>query len=367
MGRTKSRRPPSGAGGRTRAALIAVACGAAALSYAGRSAAQDVEVATFGPETAVARMHVRGATDVEVFGPVLEAFVATLPELHVTFEAWNTNDLYEAAAADCRAGATDVDLLVSSAADQLVKLVNDGCAQPHRSVATAALPPEANWRDEVFGVTREPAVVIYNRDLVPPDEAPRSRFDLIDLLRPEDSRYGGRVATYDIEASGVGYLFAFADSRQATTFGSLIEAFARSGAVATCCSAEIIEGVAEGRYLIAYNVLGSYALDRAEEDPRLAVVAPEDYTLVLSRAAMIPKGAGNPTAAGLLIDFMLSDAGRTALAAQYLLVDEETGVLPDEQGSLYRPIPLSPTLLLGLDQQKRASFLARWRAAFSRR
>jgi iron(III) transport system substrate-binding protein len=82
---------------------------------------------------------------------------------------------------------------------------------------------------------------------------------------------------------------------------------------------------------------------------------------------MIPKGAGNPTAAGLLIDFMLSDAGRAALAAQYLLVDEETGVLPDEQGSLYRPIPLSPTLLLGLDQQKRASFLARWRAAFSRR
>ena len=155
------------------------------------------------------------------------------------------------------------------------------------------------------------------------------------------------------------------NSQQATTFGSLIEAFARSGAVATCCSAEIIEGVAEGRYLIAYNVLGSYALDHAEEDPRLAVVAPEDYTLVLSRAAMIPKGAPNPTAAGLLIDFMLSEAGRAALAEQYLLVRQEAGVLPDDQGSVYRPIPLSPTLLLGLDRQKRAAFLARWRATFA--
>ena len=70
-------------------------------------------------------------------------------------------------------------------------------------------------------MTREPAVIVYNRDLVSPDEAPRSRFDLIDLLRPAGSRYAGRVATYDIEASGIGYLFAFADSQQATTFGSL--------------------------------------------------------------------------------------------------------------------------------------------------
>lgn len=360
----EGRHPVRGAAGSMGAVLVAVACAATAVLPAGRLRAQEIEVATFGLATAPIRMHVRGATDVEVFGPVLEAFVATFPEFRITFEAWNTNDLYRAAAADCRAEATAVDLLVSSAVDQLVRLVNDGCARPHRSLATTALAPEANWRDEVFGVTREPVVIVYNRDLVPASEAPHSRFDLIDLLRPADSRYAGRVATYDIEASGVGYLFAFTDSQQATTFGSLIEAFARSGAVATCCSAAIIEGVAEGRFLIAYNVLGSYALDRAEEDPRLAVVAPEDYTLVLSRAAMIPKEAPNPTAAGLLIDFMLSDRGRAVMAAQHLLVDGESGVLPDDKGSLYRPIPLSPVLLLGLDQQKRAGFLARWRATF---
>ena len=157
--------------------------------------------------------------------------------------------------------------MVSSAVDLQVKLVNDGCAQPHRSVATAALPAVANWRDELFGVTREPAVIVYNRDLVPPDEAPRSRFDLIDLLRPADSRYAGRVATYDIEESGLGYLFAFADSQQATTFGSLIEAFARSGAIATCCSAEIIDGVAEGRYLDRLQRPRLLRADRAAERP----------------------------------------------------------------------------------------------------
>ncbi len=323
-------------------------------------AAEPEAIATFGPSYAQDELRIRAATDVASFAPVLEAFVETAPGLRVVLEVWNTNEIYADAAASCREGRPSGDLLMSSAVDQLVRLVNDGCAQPHWSLATAALPPEANWRDELFGVTREPAVIVYNRDLVPPDEAPRSRFDLVDLLRRAGDRYEGRVATYDIENSGVGYLFAFLDSQQATTFGSLIEAFARTGAVATCCSAEIIAGVAEGRYLIAYNVLGSYARYAAEDDPRLAIVAPEDYTLVLARGAMIPKGAANPTAAGLLVDFMLSDAGRAALAGQHLLGEEA-----DTGGARYRPIALSATLLLGLDQQKRAGFLDRWRATFA--
>jgi len=82
---------------------------------------------------------------------------------------------------------------------------------------------------------------------------------------------------------------------------------------------------------------------------------------------MIPKGAAHPAAAGLLIDFMLSDAGRAALAEQYLIVDGAAGGLPKNDASLYRPIPLTPALLLGLDSQKRTSFLVRWRDVFARR
>lgn len=260
-------------------------------------------------------------------------------------------------------------MVVSSSIDQQVKLANDGCAAPHRSAETAALPAVSNWRDEVFGTTLEPAVIVYNKALVGPDEAPRSRFDLIDLLRPEDSRFRGRFATYDIEASGLGYMFAFADAQQATTFGSLIEAFGRSGAVATCCSATIIDGVASGEFLIAYNVLGSYALARAKENADIVVVAPNDYTLVLSRAALIPKRAAEPEIAGAFLDYLLSDAGRSALRAANLIVETGIGAqpalqLPENPDISLRPIPLSPALLVGLDRHKRREFIARWRATF---
>lgn len=346
----------------------AVAIMLVALALAAQAQDDPEAVRSFGPEDAPRELVVRGTTDIGLFAPVLEAFTAANADLRVNYEQWSSNGLYAAANDECGIGGA-VDMLISSAVDLQVKLVNDGCASPHRSDATNRLPPEANWRDEVFGITREPAVLVYNRDLVPASEAPRSRFDLIDLLRPAGSRYAGRVATYDIEQSGLGYLFAFVDSQQATTFGSLIEAFGRSGAIATCCSAEIIDGVVSGRYLIAYNVLGSYALARAEAAPELAVVAPEDYTLILSRAAMIPAGAPNPGDSGRLLDFLLADAGQRAMADARLIVglddpDETLLTLP-ESSAVLRQIPLSPVLLVGLDQQKRARFLQLWRSTFT--
>ncbi|WDR06948.1 ABC transporter substrate-binding protein [Devosia rhodophyticola] len=322
--------------------------------------------AVFGPPTATDTLVVRSTTDINVFAPVMQDFLATRPNMAIAYEQWGSNDLAALSARHCASGADSADLIISSAADLQVQLVNDGCAIAYKSPATEALPTSRNWRNEIFGITEEPAVLIYNTELVAPDEVPLSRFDLIDLLRPADSRFVGRVATYDIEASGLGYLFAFMDSLQANTFGRLLEAFGRSGAVATCCSAELIDAVADGRYLIAYNVLGSYALARADKDARIGVRAPSDYTLVLSRTALIPKHSNNVGAAGAFIDFLLSGAGQTALGQARLVVkiggaDGSDFDLPGGGPSSLRPIALSPILLAGLDQHKRKIFLSQWR------
>lgn len=331
----------------------------------GAASAQEA-AADFGPADATRPLLIRSTTDIDVFGPVLEAFLAERPGLSIHYEQWGSNDLAALTATECETGAATADLVISSAVDLQVDLVNRGCAQSHSSPLVAALHPSRNWRDEVIGITEEPAVLIYNRDLVSDIEAPASRFDLIDLLRPENSRFAGRVATYDIEASGLGYLFAFSDSLQANTFGRLLEAFGRSHAVATCCSAEIIDAVAEGKYLIAYNVLGSYALARAALDPRIGVRAPTDYTLVLSRAALIPKKAGEPQLAGNLVDFLLSPDGRRALTTAHLIVaaggaDDFDGALFGGGSSSLRLIPLSPVLLASMDKQKRQLFLNLWK------
>ncbi|MGF1593861.1 MAG: ABC transporter substrate-binding protein [Kiloniellaceae bacterium] len=343
-------------------------------AFATASAQGDVrapdEIVTLGPlwSESDQRLLIQGSTDVEPFTPVLQAFSARFPNLAIRYEEILTNELYERAMRACRDGAAVADLVISSAIDLQVKLVNDSCAQPHVSDHTEPLPDWANWRDEMFGITFEPAVIVYNRDRVPPEQVPRSRFDLIDMVRPAENPYSGRIATYDIEQSGLGYLFAFVDSQHATTFGRLIEAFARNRMVATCCSAEIIDGVAEGRYLLAYNMLGSYALARAEIDPRIGVVAPADYTLILARAALVPRWAENPEPAKRFIDFLLSEEGRRQLAEASLIVsfgssDDGGSSLLSGGPSTLHPIPFSPALLVGLDLQKREIFLDLWRSS----
>ncbi|WP_010142418.1 ABC transporter substrate-binding protein [Oceanicola sp. S124] len=307
----------------------------------------------------------RTTTDIDVMAPAIAQFLDSRPGLAIRYEQWGSNNLYDLTLAECASGQPGAGLVISSAVHHLVKLVNDGCAAPWVSAATAAVPDALTWRNEIWGITREPAVIVYNRALVPASEVPRSRFDLLDLLRPERTPYAGRVATYDIEASGLGFLFAFMDSQEATTFGALMEAFARTEAVATCCSAEIIEGVQRGHYLIAYNVLGSYAQTRAAEDPMLGIVAPSDYTLVLSRAAILP-GRQADADAGALLDYLLGPEGQLVMARNRLVGLDPLDADPDdaEEAGRQVPIGLGLPLLLAMDRAKVAQFTARWRDAF---
>ena len=304
---------------------------------------------------------IRSTTDIAIIRPVLEAFVQARPDLAVTYEQWGSNALFERSRADCATGQGAADAILSSAVQQMVWLVNAACARPHRSAATLALPDSRRWRDELWGVTSEPAVIVYNKAALAGIEVPRSRFALLDAMRARPDLFRGRIATYDIAASGLGYLFAFSDSLEATTFGALLESFDRLDAVATCCSAEIIAGVADGRYVAAYNVLGSYAASASR--PEVGIILPEDYTLLLSRAYMIPTGARHPEAAAALLDFLLSDAAQQRLIRAGLVnsVDAaETGLTP----SARRVIALSPRLLVALDPTQRRRLLEAWAATF---
>ncbi|WP_417806895.1 ABC transporter substrate-binding protein [Thioclava sp.] len=345
----------------TRLALLMLAAILAALPAMAQQDGPEAR-ARFGPADGP-KMVLRSTTDIAVLGPTLEDFTARNPGIAVAYEQWGSNALYDISLRDCEAGQSRADAVLSSAVHQMVDLVNRGCAGSYRSTASAALPSARRWRDQLWGVTQEPAVMIYNTDLVPPEDVPHTRFALLDLMRRAEGRYQGKIATYEIEASGLGYLFAFEDSLEASTFGALMEGFSRAGAVATCCSAEIIKGVSQGEYAMAYNVLGSYV--NARRDPNVGVIWPQDYTLMLSRGYMIPKSAEHSEPAQRLLDFLLSARGQEDLRTAGLLVSGE----PEDSAtpaSALHTIAISPVLLVALDRQKRAQFIARWRAAFGR-
>lgn len=334
--------------------LLATLCCLAAPA----AAQEDVLRLGTGPQP----FTIRSTTDIAIIRPALSAFASLHPELSITYEQWGSNPLHDNSAAACDGDTAPADAVFSSALHLMVSLVNRACARPYVSAWTQALPASRRWRDEIWGITQEPAVIIYNTDRIRGEDVPLSRFALLDLMRQRPAMLRARIATYDITASGLGYLFAYADSLEATTFGSLLEGLARSDAVATCCSAEIINGVSRGDYLIAYNVLGSYVGNA--QVANVGVVLPEDYTLFLSRAYLVPRNAANPQAAERFLDFLLSDRGQAILASVGLI----HSVDPAEQGliqSARRSIPLAPPLLVALDDSTERQFFARWNDAFS--
>jgi two-component system sensor histidine kinase TctE len=300
--------------------------------------------------------------------PVIHGFQAENPEIEVRYRLYETTPLYQEAVAAAEASP---DLLVSSAMDLQVKLANDGYTQPHASVAAQRLADWAVWRDEVFGFTLEPAVIVYNVDALAPGEVPRSHQDLTRLLERSPEKFRGKVATYDIGTSGVGYLFATTESTLSANFWRLTRAF---GVVKTrlfCCTEDMLESVTRGESLIAYNALGSYAL--RSRTSSLRIILPEDYVVVVARTMVIPRRAARPALAKRFIDYVLSERGQAVVANAFGLAVFGNGTAREQMKAKYfadtpgvtHPPALGLNLLGYLDRIKREQFLRTWRQIVS--
>jgi len=311
-------------------------------------------------------MVIAGTTDTEVFVPFIMGFQSRNPTVAVAYLETDSNALYRGFLDATLQPAPD--LLISSASDLQLKLANDGHALAHPSPWLEQLPGWAQWRTEVIGFTYEPAVIIYNPTLMPPGTQPRTHLDLAVMLEQQTARFMGRVATYDIARSGVGYLLASQDQQISSQFWRLAAAFGRVGALLSDSSPEILDRVSAGDLIVGYNVLGSYAFARQAAGTRIGIIVPDDYVLVLTRSMVIPRRAANTDLARAFVDFALSPDGQAIAAGKTAL----GAVMPGVPGSwtlerisemgegAIQPIALSPVLMVALDPQSRSRFLATW-------
>lgn len=302
-------------------------------------------------------LSVLSTTDTEIFAPLIEAFLAQRPGLRLRYVVASSQEVYRAIHDE----GAQFDLVISSAMDLQMKLANDGFAAGYNSVAVAGLPGWARWRDRLFGFALEPVVLLASRRALEGLAMPRTRRDLIDLLRANPARFNGRIATYDPHVSGAGYLFATQDARQTDAFWRLAEVMGRLNARLYCCSGAMIDDLESGDLALAYNVVGSYAVTRLPDAPDIEVIEPEDFTVALLRTAFIPSGAAQAGLGGALLDFMLGAQGRA-------LIDGVADLPPLDQSALpphLRPIRLDPGLLVYLDRIKRQNFLGEWDAAMT--
>ena len=341
------------------ATLISAVALAVLLPASGRAQSFNIDHDTwFGNERARMTLEIIATADTGLFAPVIRAYLARNPDLRIRYSEAPSIDTYIAIT---EAGA-QYDLVISSAMDLQIKLANDGHATAIRPSGAESLPDWARWRDLVFSVAQEPAVLIVH-DSVLDDwrPVPRSRHDLIDLLRENPEMFDGRIGTYDPVSSGVGYMFATQDARTTDSFWRLSEVLGRLNVQLYCCSFDMLEAVRNGELLMAYNVIGSYAATHLDPGAPVHLVELEDYTLTLLRTALVPVTARAPQQGVDFLSFMLSDEGKKLIADAAHLPPVD--VVEFVNAPHLRPIQLDPGLLTWLDQQMRRQFLSEWDAA----
>lgn len=299
----------------------------------------------------------------DVTEQIAAGFTRRFPGMKVRFVEVNSSDMRQAVIAQARPGAGEADLIWSSSMDIQVKLINDGYAQTYDSREAAELPRWAVWRNQGFGTTAEPIVFAYNRRLLSPDAAPKSHAELLEALRADPDRWRNRIALYDAETSGVGFMYLSADAQIYPQAWALLSEIGASRPSTDVAGGVILNRLGSGERLLAYNMNAFYARWWSENrNPDIAYITPRDYHLSISRVAFIPRHAPHPNAARLFLDYLISEEGQATLnGAGFGSIRSA-----DDRTAGARPIRVGPALLANLDQSRRESLIDEWRARIRR-
>ena len=309
-----------------------------------------------------------GATDSKATQPLINDFKALYPGISVEYNDMNSTEVYNRFISEQAAGGATADVVWSSAMDLQLKLVQDGFGMAYKSVEASKIPGWAIYNDTAYGTTFEPAAIVYNKRLVTAAEVPHTHAEFAKLITTP--KFKDKVTTYDIEKSGIGFMFMTQDASDYPQFAALAQAFGTARVRVQSSTGTMLERISSGENLIGYNVLGSYALVRAKTDPSLGVVLPKDYTLIMSRVHFINKSAKNVNAAKLWTDYLLSRRGQTVIANDSKLFAIRADVKGETTSTELiemvgekniKPIPVGTDVLEYLAPAARMAFLKNWK------
>ena len=311
-------------------------------------------------------LDILSATDPRKASGLIAEFHRLYPRIVLHFVEMSAQQVYDEVTRESASGHGTSDLVWSAAMDLQMKLVNDGLTQRYVSPERRPhFPRWSNWKNQAWAVTAEPVVFVYDRQAIPDSKAPQDHAQLRTFLERHPAPSRLRVATYMIASSAVGYLYLSQDQQVSRNFWPLVRAFGENGALYYRSAEDVVSAVASGKAAIGYDIIGSYALDVARRNPKIGIVLPRDYALVLSRIVVIPAAARHPHASELFLDLMLSHRGQAVLAAQGMPpirddVSDPEGL--DLSHAPLRAIRVGPGLLVTQDRLTREHFLRKWLA-----
>lgn len=315
------------------------------------------------------RVAIYTSTDEAQGQPLVDAFKQVYG-IEVDYNGLGTTDVYNRVISEGAAGQVGADVAWTSSMDLQMVLASKGLLEAYVSPEASQFPSSSIYKDTVYGTSVEPVAMIYNTNLLKPELVPKTRADLVKLLQDHGKDLKGKVASFDPEKSGIGFLLAQTDLQHTTSFWDLAKAFGAADGKVYGSSGAMREKVVSGEQIIAFNVIGSYALQWRKESTVVGVSFASDYTSAFQRVASVTKNAPHPAAGRLFLDFMLSEKGQAILADKGVppLRKGYKGVLDSEEiakmtGGNMKVIPVDEKLTGNMNPKLRGEFFQLWKKA----
>jgi iron(III) transport system substrate-binding protein len=227
-----------------------------------------------------------------------------VPGIRVDYNDLGTNGAYNRVISEAAAKQVGSDIVWTSAMDLQMVLVSKGQAETYKSPETAQLPAWANFQRQLYATSVEPIAIMYNKSMLGALKPPQTRAELISLPANQQgcAEGQGRLVRSGEERHRLPVL----QQRRPHDHRHLGagQGFRRNDPKVYGSSGAMREKISSGEHWIAFNVIGSYAIEWAKKNSNLGVVLTPDHAAAFSRVANISKGAPHPAAARVFLDFL---------------------------------------------------------------
>ncbi len=217
------------------------------------------------------------------------------------------------------------DLFISTEGGIMEMLAKEGLLDPYQSAATKAVPDDfksatGSW----VGISGRARVILYNKNLVPEKDAPRS------VLELADPKWKGKLAIAGTrERTSLAWAAALVAVKGEAFAKDYLTRLEANGLKILTDNTEVWQGVGRGEFTIGLTNSPNYYLAKKMGLPVGVVYPDQDAgglgTPINPNAAAVMKGAANPEAARKFIDFLLSPEGQRILVGQ----DYEIPLIPE--------------------------------------
>ncbi|TAL12236.1 MAG: extracellular solute-binding protein [Nitrospirae bacterium] len=208
------------------------------------------------------------------------------------------------------------DLYISTESGIVEILTKDGLLEPHQSAATKAVADDFKSAAGTWtGISGRARIILYNKNLVPEKDVPRSIFALT------DPKWKGQLAIAGTrERTTLAWATALVASKGEAFTRDYLKGLHANGLKILADNTEVWQGVGRGEFAIGLTNSPNYYLSRQNNLPVGVIYPDQDAsgwgTPVNPNVAAVIKGAPNPEAARKFIDFVLSPDGQRILVTQ---------------------------------------------------